>query len=377
MNKFWSIITIIFSSISCQFFLHNLVISKPIIFSQNSAIASQKYSRVHGNRPKQNIEDNKELYLSPKIVENTIHKYRKIGAIVELEGLNLPRPKVTGKATIPLQFLAGGTAFTLTATLGKKTGNFLLDTGASTSIIATETVKELGLTGKPVPQELLTYAVAGDECPEMKANLHSLPLLKIDNVKVEGLTALEFTTSVMPDGLSGVLGMDILSNFDVEIYPQTQELKLLPPTPIPRANIDDAIPLQTKLGVMLAEVEINGKGPFIFMLDTGAESIFISQKLANQLNISAAERQDIRVQGFCGIEMAEYASLAKVKMGNYQLTNLETVILSSPVLKLLEVDGILGQNFLNNYQQYWRFSNKNSKKLLMEGSLLLIPFNKL
>ncbi|NEP40273.1 MAG: clan AA aspartic protease, partial [Okeania sp. SIO2H7] len=120
-------------------------------------------------------------------------------------------------------------------------------------------------------------------------------------------------------------------------------------------------------------VEINGKGPFIFMLDTGAESIFISQKLANQLNISAAERQEIRVQGFCGIEMAEYASLAKVKMGNYQLTNLETVILSSPVLKLLEVDGILGQNFLNNYQQYWRFNQKNPENFPADGSLLLTP----
>ncbi|NEQ78393.1 MAG: clan AA aspartic protease [Okeania sp. SIO2C9] len=375
MNKFWSIIAIIFSSISCQIFLHNLVAPTPIIFSQNLAIARQKYTRVCGNIPQQNIGENRELCVNPEIAENTTHKYRKIGAIVELEGLNLPRPKVTGKATIPLQFLTGGKAFSLTATLGKKLGNFLLDTGASTSIIATETVKELGLMGKPVPQELLTYAVAGDECPEMKSNLHSLPVFKIDNVKVEGLTVLEFTTTVMPDGLSGVLGMDILSNFDVEINPQTQELKLLPPTPIPTTNIDDAIQLKAKLGVMLAEVEINGKGPFIFMLDTGAESIFISQKLASHLNISVAERQEIRVQGFCGIEMAEYASLAKVKMGNYQLTNLETVILSSPVLKLLEVDGILGQNFLNNYQQYWRFSNKNSQKIPTKGSLLLIPFD--
>ncbi len=72
------------------------------------------------------------------------------------------------------------------------------------------------------------------------------------------------------------------------------------------------------------------------------------------------------------IEMAEYASLAKVKMGNYEQTNLETVILSSPVLKLLEVDGILGQNFFNNYQQYWRFNQKNSEKFPAEGSLLLI-----
>ena len=341
MNKFWSIVAIILGTISCTIIPNSLAILTPIIFRQK--------------------------------VENTTDKNRSIAAIVQLEGLNLPRPKVTGKATIPLQPLAGGKAFTLTATLGEKSGTFLLDTGASTSIIAMETVKELGLIGQPVPKELLTYAVAGDECPEMKANLHRLPVLKVDNVKVEGLTGLEFTTTVMPEGLSGVLGMDILSNFNVQINPQTQELKLLPSTLIPATKIDNAIPLKAKLGVMLAEVKINGKGPFIFMLDTGAESIFISQKLASQLNISAAERQEIQVQGFCGIEMAEYSSLALVKMGNYQLTNLETVILSSPVLKLLEIDGILGQNFLNNYQQHWHFKQENPEKFPVEGSLLLIP----
>ncbi|MEM1170901.1 MAG: retropepsin-like aspartic protease [Cyanobacteria bacterium P01_H01_bin.35] len=340
MNRFKSITTIIIGAIGCIIIAPSLAQLIPIIFPQNIVIFPQKN--------------------------------RSIGAIVQLEGLNLPRPKVTGEATIPLEFLDGGKAFTLTATLGGKSGNFLLDTGASTSIIATETIKKLELTGEPVPKELLTYAVAGDECPEMKANLHPLPLLKIDNVKVENLTGLEFTTTIMPEGLSGVLGMDILSNFDVEINPQTQELRLLPPTPIPAKNVNDVIPLKSKLGVMLTEVEINGNGPFIFMLDTGAESIFISQKLASQLKISAAERQPIQVQGFCGIEMAEYASLAKVKMGNYELKNLETVILSSPVLKLLEVDGILGQNFLNNYQQYWRFHQNKPEKFPAEGSLLLI-----
>lgn len=341
MNKFWSIAAIIVGVLVCKIISNSLAISKPIIFPEYLNIAT--------------------------------HKNISIAAIVQLEGLKLPRPKVTGTATIPLEFLEGGKAFTLTATLGKKSGSFLLDTGASTSIIATETVKELGLIGKPLPQKLLTYAVAGDECPEMKANLHNLPMLKMQKVKIERLTGLEFTKIAMPEGLSGVLGMDILSNFDVEINPEIPELKLLPPTLIPAANIDDAIPLKSKLGVMLTEVKINGKGPFIFMLDTGAESIFISQRLASQLNISAAERQKILVQGFCGIEMAEYATLAKVKMGDYELINLETVILSSPVLKLLEIDGILGQNFLNNYQQYWRFSQKKSESFPTGGSLLLIP----
>lgn len=40
-------------------------------------------------------------------------------------------------------------------------------------------------------------------------------------------------------------------------------------------NIKDVILFKFKLGVMLVEVEINGNGLFIFMLDMGVESIFI------------------------------------------------------------------------------------------------------
>lgn len=40
-------------------------------------------------------------------------------------------------------------------------------------------------------------------------------------------------------------------------------------------NIKDVILFKFELGVMLIEVEINGNGLFIFMLDMGVESIFI------------------------------------------------------------------------------------------------------
>lgn len=56
-------------------------------------------------------------------------------------------------------------------------------------------------------------------------------------------------------------------------------------------NIKDVILFKFKLGVMLVEVEINGNGLFIFMLDMGVESIFIFQKLVSQLKIIVVERQ--------------------------------------------------------------------------------------
>lgn len=304
---------------------------------------------------------------------------QQLNAIVQLKGLNFPPPRTQGQATIPLkQQLEGSQVFTVELTLGNQSGEFLLDTGASTTMLSTSMVERLGLEGKKVANEQLTSAVAGDDCPEMSATVHQLPTLTMDGVRVEELRGLEFTNTLIPGELSGVLGMDFLRHFDLNLNPKTQQLKLLTPSQLNSAETQQAIPLKSRLGVMLAEIEINGKGPFTFMLDTGADTIFISPSLGLTLQLDQASRQEIQVIGFCGIEMAERSTLKQVKIGDIEQTNLEAVILSSPsVLDLLEVDGILGQNFLNHYEQYWRFNltdeSRNENSNNFEGSLILTP----
>lgn len=297
----------------------------------------------------------------------------ELNAIVQLKGLNLPPPQTRGEATIPLQVLEGSQVFTLELTIGRKVGNFLLDTGASTTLISTPMIQQLGLVGQPIASEALTSAVAGDECPEMRATLHRLPEIKIEDVRVQEMRALEFSNTLIPGGLSGVFGMDFLRHFDLKLNPETQQLKFLKPTPIVSREIDSGIPLKSHLGVMLAAIEINGKGSFTFMLDTGADTLFISQNLAQKLKLDQASREPIQVQGFCGLEEAERSTLKQVKIGEHQQQNLEAVILSSPsVLDLLEVDGILGQSFLNHYYQHWRFSSSDNSDNF-KGSLILTP----
>ncbi|ERT06243.1 clan AA aspartic protease, TIGR02281 family protein [Lyngbya aestuarii BL J] len=304
---------------------------------------------------------------------------QQLNAIVQLKGLDFPPPRTQGQATIPLkQQLEGSQVFTVELTLGNQSGEFLLDTGASTTMLSTPMVERLGLEGEKVANEQLTSAVAGDDCPEMSATVHQLPTLTMDGVRVEELRGLEFTNTLIPGELSGVLGMDFLRHFDLNLNPKTQQLKLLTPSQLNSIQTQQAIPLKSRLGVMLAEIKINGLGPFTFMLDTGADTIFISPSLSLSLQLDQASRQEIQVIGFCGLEMAERSTLKQVKMGDSQQTNLEAVILSSPsVLDLLEVDGILGQNFLNHYEQYWRFNltdeSKSGNANNFEGSLILLP----
>ncbi|MEB3277805.1 MAG: retropepsin-like aspartic protease [Lyngbya sp.] len=323
-----------------------------------------------------NLLPQKESCFSRLTAHSTV--VQQLNAIVQLKGLNFPIPRIEGQATIPLKRLEGSQVFTVKLTLGNISGDFLLDTGASTTMLSTPMVEQLGLVGEKIESEQLTSAVAGDDCPEMSANVHQLPTITVDGVRVEQLRGLEFTNTLIPDELSGVLGMDFLRHFDLKLNPKTQQLQLLSPSQLNPAETQQAIPLKSRLGVMLAEIEINGQGPFTFMLDTGADTTFISPSLSLSLQLNEASRQEIQVIGFCGIEIAERSTLKQVQVGDFQQNNLEAVILSSPsVLDLLEVDGILGQNFLNHYEQYWRFNltaeSKSGNTNNFEGSLILLP----
>ncbi|ABW27625.1 hypothetical protein AM1_2618 [Acaryochloris marina MBIC11017] len=291
-----------------------------------------------------------------------------VSAIVQLQGLKVPEPQVQGRARLPLFALPGTSVYTVKAQLRELSTQWLVDTGASTSMVATPVVETLGLKGTPIPNQRLSFAVAGNDCPNMNATLQQLPPLTLGQLQVKGLHSLQFANTVIPAELSGVLGMDVLRQFDLHLHPGKATLSLLPPTPLPVDEIAMAVPLQEKLGVMVAQLYMNGKGPFRVLLDTAADSTFISEQVAAKLNLDTATLSPIQIRGFCGLEDAMRSQLDSATLHHHQQRDIDVIVLSSSILKVLKVDGILGQNFLRHYQQYWRF-NSESKK----GSLLLVP----
>lgn len=291
-----------------------------------------------------------------------------VSAIVQLQGLEVPEPRVQGAARLPLFALPGTSVYTVNAQLQGLPTRWLVDTGASTSMVATPVVEALGLKGQPIPNQRLSFAVAGNDCPNMNATLQQLPPLELGKLQVKELHSLQFANTVIPAELSGVLGMDVLSQFDLHLHPGKATLSLLPPTPLPVDEIAAAVPLEQKLGVMVAQLHINGQGPFRVLLDTAADSTFISEPVAAKLKLDAATLSPIQIRGFCGLEDAMRSQLDSVTLHRYQQRNLDVIVLSSSILKVLKVDGILGQNFLRHYQQYWRFNSGGE-----QGSLLLVP----
>jgi predicted aspartyl protease len=292
-------------------------------------------------------------------------------AIVQLQGLPLSPPKIQGQAKVPFQAEVGLRLLTIEGQVQNQPETFLVDTGASTSLLSKSLVERLKLEGRKIAGDRLSSAVAGTDCPNMDANLHTVPSMTIGTLQVQQWQGLEFLNRKLPYGLSGILGMNLLSAFDLTIYPKLRQLGLTSPSSLPIEEKDLSIPLQRRLGVMLTELTINQQGPFTFLLDTGAAVTFVSPKVAQATQLTEQPRQSVKVQGFCGLEPAYQVMAPMLKLGRYQVPQVETVVIDSAVIQSLKVDGVLGQNVLNRFDQHWRFPNPQRSDSQAQGSLSL------
>jgi clan AA aspartic protease (TIGR02281 family) len=296
----------------------------------------------------------------------------RLTALVEFSGVSFPQPASKGQANIQLKKVPDSQVFAIPVKIGQESKPFLLDTGASASIIDSQIAKELGLASRPVPTELFKYTVVGNNCSNVEVTLHPLPVLAVDSATVEGLNGMGLPPASIPGKMAGVLGIDFLSSFDMVLNPKTLQLKLLPPS----QTTETAIPLVGKLGNITAQVQVNRQGSFTFVLDTGADLNVISTDLAQKLSLDLSKAKEIEVLGFCGTEKGKQIKLDRISLQQHQANEIEAIVLDSNIFKLLGVDGIIGQNFLNRYQQHWRFSKRNAIGFADSGSLVLTPLSR-
>ena len=98
-----------------------------------------------------------------------------------------------------------------------------------------------------------------------------------------------------------------------------------------------------RIGRIVAPVYINGKGPFLFMLDTGANRTVLSDVAVQRLGLTM-EDGTISVQGVNGRGLAPTVTIERLNAGELKFANVELPVLAGPVLD--RIDGILGMDGL-------------------------------
>jgi hypothetical protein len=122
------------------------------------------------------------------------------------------------------------------------------------------------------------------------------------------------------------------------------------PTPAP----DGVAKLETAFDEakrMVVPVYINGRGPFGFVVDTGASSSVVASDLVETCGLPSAGRAD--VHGIAGAEPANLAAVKRLAVGQVSSSNL---IMPTLPRSRLGADGLLGVDILHGRSMLLNFA---------------------
>lgn len=94
------------------------------------------------------------------------------------------------------------------------------------------------------------------------------------------------------------------------------------------------------VGRVVARVMVDGKGPFRFIIDTGANESTISPKLAAALGLHPSATDSLRVAGVTGTAMVPSVRIETLRAGDLVISHTSLPVIWSPVMA--GADGILG-----------------------------------
>ncbi|HEV2270278.1 MAG TPA: aspartyl protease family protein [Steroidobacteraceae bacterium] len=121
-------------------------------------------------------------------------------------------------------------------------------------------------------------------------------------------------------------------------------LAAAPPVPAVKPDPSDllfAAPTHSdRVGRIVVPVWIDGKGPYRFLVDTGADGSLVSSRLVRALGLVANGTPDEQVQGTTGIEQMPCVTIDTLRIGSITKHNVRVPVSNSPVMTGL--DGILG-----------------------------------
>jgi predicted aspartyl protease len=167
---------------------------------------------------------------------------------------------------------------------------FILDTGAGTSLLSSELAKQLEVKILGAKEG----HSAGGKVSISLAKIDSLAVgeARLDGVDV-GIVDLSDIGKTIGVKIDGDLGYNFLKHFRLTINYRDCDIRFDDPKRVenfgPSAKTEVAIRLANQAKpLILVDVHANGRGPFQFAIDTGASTRTIAPELAKSLNIDSS-----------------------------------------------------------------------------------------
>jgi clan AA aspartic protease (TIGR02281 family) len=170
------------------------------------------------------VDDNGVLHITDNLHNVPPHQRGNAGRIQHREPPRRGEPEkkpAPGKASIPIEKL--GQVVVIQATLNnKQSGKFIVDTGASYTMISSALARDLSIDTSGGSQKTMPFQTAN--------GLIQAPLTNLDSIAVGGIEIKNLTAAVhdaVPDAqIAGLLGLNFLSNFKIDIDTQKGFLHL-------------------------------------------------------------------------------------------------------------------------------------------------------
>lgn len=232
--------------------------------------------------------------------------------------------------------------------------DFILDTGAGTSLLSSDLAKQLEV--KIISSKEGQSAGGKVSVSLAKVDSFAVGETKLADLDV-GIVDLSQIGKTVGAKIDGDLGYNFLKHFRVTINYRDCEIRFDDPKRVESLARGAQAEALMRLAnpakpLILVDVHANGRGPFQFAVDTGTSTTAITPELAKELGLSASSVGPGTTAG-APVDF-QAATLQSFQLGGARIDNMAVVVadffamLSSAVGAKL--DGIVGYNFLRNYK---------------------------
>lgn len=246
---------------------------------------------------------------------------------------------------------------------GRGPFDFILDTGAGTSLLTPELAKELNveIIGAKEGQS------AGGKVAVSLAKADSLGVgeLRMEDVDL-GVVDLAQVSQTVGAKIDGDLGYNFLKQFRLTIDYDACEIRFDDPRRVESfgGNTKTEVPIRLAhpaKPLILVDVHVDSRGPFQFAIDTGTSTTAITPQLAKDLDLKT---EPIGAGTTAGAHVdVTMGTLQSFQLGGAKIDNMPVVVadffemLSNAIGKKL--DGIVGYNFLRHFKVVIDYPNES------------------